>query len=136
MLIYDSRFRCQRPISNIVLLLNRSLVDTYDFLTDPRTLTLAERREARDQYDRDQRTWLAKLRLLAEDPKPAEDFPAFLLATQTFADLARKLQKADSRKQLPTDVQDEVDWFVRAFADYLRTQDGEEVFPDTPRMTG
>jgi hypothetical protein len=117
-------------------LLIRSLVDTYDFLADPRTLTLAERREARDQYDRDQTAWLAKLRMLAEDPLPANDFPAFLLATQTFADLARKLQAAEKRQQLPTDVQDEVDWFVRAFADYLRTQDGEEIFSDSSRVTG
>ena len=111
-------------------------MDTYDFLTDPRTLTLAERRDARDQYDRDQTFWLAKLRTLAEGPLPADDFPAFLLATQTFTDLARKLNKAEKRQQLPTDVQDEIDWFVRAFADYLRTEDGEEVFAESPRMTG
>ncbi|MFT7536999.1 MAG: hypothetical protein ACI85K_002955 [Hyphomicrobiaceae bacterium] len=111
-------------------------MDTYDFLADPRTLTLAERRDARDQYDRDQKIWLAKLRLLAEDPLPTDDFPAFLLATQTFADLARKLTKAETRQQLSTDVQDEVDWFVRAFADYLRTQEGEEVFSENPHMTG
>jgi hypothetical protein len=114
----------------------RSLVDTYDFLADPRTLTLAERRDARHQYDREQTSWLAKMRMLAEDPLPGDDFPAFLLATQTFADLARKLKKAETRQQLPTDVQDEVDWFVRAFANYLRTQEGEDVFTENPRMTG
>jgi hypothetical protein len=117
-------------------LLIRNLVDTYDFLADPRTLTLAERREARDQYDRDQTTWLGKLRALAEGPLPADDFPAFLLATQPFQDLARKLKKAEKRHQLSTDVQDEIDWFFRAFADYLRTQEGEEVFPETPGLTG
>ena len=121
---------------NSCLLQTRSLVDTYEFLTDPRTLTLPERRAARDQYDRDQTSWLARLRLLAEDPLPGNDFPAFLLATQTFADLARKLKNAKTRHQLPIEVQDEVDWFVRAFADYLRTQEGEDVFDESPRMTG
>ena len=70
-------------------------MDTYDFLADPRTLTLAERHAARDQYDRDQIDWLNKLRSLAEPPKPDDDFPAFLLATQPFAHLARKLNKVD-----------------------------------------
>lgn len=111
-------------------------MDTYDFLADPRTLTLDERREARDQFDREQASWLAKLRVLAEGPVPADDFPAFLLATPTFADLAKKLADAQKRQNLSTDVQDEVDWFLRAFADYLRTDEGEDVFPDTPRMTG
>lgn len=104
-------------------------MDTYDFLADPRTLTLAERHAARDQYDRDQIDWLNKLRSLAEASRPDDDFPAFLLATQPFADLARKLKKAHKRSQLAVDVADEMDWFLSAFADYLRTEEGEEVFP-------
>ncbi len=109
-------------------------MDTYDFLADPRTLTMAERHAARDQYDRDQADWLTKLRSLAEPPKPDDDFPAFLLATQPFADLARKLIKIDSRQQLTVEIADELDWFLRVFADYLRTEDGEEVFPETPHV--
>lgn len=104
-------------------------MDTYDFLADPRTLTLAERHAARDQYDRDQIDWLNKLRSLAEPPKPDDDFPAFLLATQPFAHLARKLNKVDKREQMTTDLADEMEWFLRAFADYLRTEEGEEIFP-------
>ena len=100
-------------------------MDTYDFLADPRTLTLAERHAARDEYDLDQAVWMSKLHSLVDQPKPASDFPAFLLATQPFADLARKLKKAEQRKQLPTDVQDELDWFVRAFADYMRAEEGD-----------
>lgn len=95
---------------------------------------MAERHAARDQYDRDQAAWLTKLRSLAEPPKPDDDFPAFLLATQPFANLARKLTKIDSRQQLTVDIADEIDWFLRAFADYLRTEDGEQVFPETPHV--
>ncbi|MCK5940578.1 MAG: hypothetical protein KAI24_01315 [Planctomycetes bacterium] len=111
-------------------------MDTYDFLADPRNLTLDERREARDQYDHDQSQWLEKLRVLAEDPKPEDDFPAFLLATQPFQDLASRLGKARSHKDLSTEDADELEWFVRVFADYLRTQEGEDVFPDQARLTG
>ena len=103
-------------------------MDTYDFLADPRNLTLAERHAARDEYDLDQAVWMTKLNLLVEQPKPASDFPAFLLATQPFADLAQKLNKVEGRKQLSTDLQDELDWFMRAFADYLRAEEGD-VFP-------
>jgi len=111
-------------------------LDTYDFLADPRTLTLDERREALEQYAREQEQWLAKLRVLAEDPKPEDDFPAFLLATAPFAELAARLGKAQSHKELSTDAADELEWFVRVFADYLRTRDGEDVFREPPRMTG
>ena len=109
-------------------------LDTYEFLADPRTLTMVERHAARDQYDRDQIDWLAKLRTLAEAPKPDDDFPAFLLATQPFAHLARKLKKTQERHQLSVDLADELDWFLRAFTDYLRTEEGEEVFPITPYL--
>lgn len=109
-------------------------MDTYDFLADPRTLTLTERHDARTQYEHDQAEWLTKLRLLADAPKPDDDFPAFLLATQPFADLAHKLKKATKRSQLTIDVADEMDWFLQAFADYLRTDEGEEVFPQASHV--
>lgn len=110
-------------------------MDTYDFLADPRTLTIAERLEARDRLAVEQHRWLTRLRDLAEDPKPQEDFPAFLLATPPFHELAQSLTQAESHKDLGTEVADELEWFVRVFADYLRTRDGEEVFPEPPRLT-
>jgi len=111
-------------------------VDTYDFLADPRTLTLQERHEARERYAKDQVTWLARLRALAEGPLPDDDFPAFLLATAPFAELAARIGNATETKQLDAEVSDELSWFLRAFADYLKTCDGEEIFPDNPRLTG
>ena len=104
-------------------------MDTYDFLADPRTLTMEERLAARHSHDSEQSQWLHKLQKLAEDPKPGKDFPAFLLATPPFHGLAEKLNKAQAPKELTTDAADELDWFCKAFADYLRTRDGEEFFP-------
>ncbi len=107
-------------------------MDTYDFLADPRTLTMRERLAARESYALQQQRWLTKLRVLAEAPKPDDDFPAFLLATPPFEGLATKLDHADGHKDLTTEAADELDWFVRVFADYLRTRDGEEIFPRLP----
>ena len=104
-------------------------MDTYDFLADPRTLTMQERLAARERYAPQQQRWLTKLRALAEAPKPGDDFPAFLLVTPPFKGLATKLDHAEAHKDLTTETADELDWFVRVFADYLRTNDGEEVFP-------
>lgn len=111
-------------------------MDTYDFLTDPRTLTLAERHALRDELTREQAAWLARLRELAEQQPLAEDFPAFLLATQPFEDLARRIGRARTRSELAAEVADELDWFLRAFEDYLRTRDGEDTFPEPRRLTG
>ena len=107
-------------------------MDTYDFLADPRALTLQERLAARESYAPQQERWLTKLRLLAEAPKPEHDFPAFLLATPPFEGLATKLDQAKRHKDLSTETADELDWFVRVFAHYLRTRDGEEIFPTLP----
>jgi hypothetical protein len=103
-------------------------MDTYDFLADPRALTLAERRETRRRMRAENEQWLARLEQLADAPKPGADFPAFLLATEPFADLARRLGDATCRRELAAAVADELDWFVDAFRDYLRTVDGEDVF--------
>lgn len=111
-------------------------MDTYDFLADPRNLTLAERRDAQARYAQEQEQWLRKLRILAEEPKPEDDFPAFLLATAPFQDLAIRLNQAQQRKHLSTASADELQWFLEVFADYLRTRAGEDVFPETPRLTG
>ncbi len=103
-------------------------MDTYDFLADPRSLCLDERRATAARLHVAQRQWLGRLQPLVEPPALAPDFPAFLLATQPFADLARRLDGARERAHLPGLVADELDWFVEAFRDYLRTCDGEDVF--------
>lgn len=103
-------------------------MDTYAFLNDPRTLTLPERHAARRQFAADQEHWLRTVRRLAEPPVPADDFPAFLLATPPFATLAARLGTARKRADLSTETADELDWFVARFAGYLRTVDGEDVF--------
>jgi hypothetical protein len=108
-------------------------VDTYEFLPDPRALTLPERQRALARMQREQSFWLDRLGDLTEAPKPERDFPAFLLATPAFRDLAHKLLLATARHELPTDVADELDWFVRAFAEYLRSAAGEDVFSASHR---
>jgi hypothetical protein len=103
-------------------------LDTYDFLADPRAITLEERRATASRLHREQAQWLDRLNGLVEGPKPEPDFPAFLLATSPFNELARRLGTANNRSQLTAVVADELDWFVQAFADYLRTCDGEDAF--------
>lgn len=103
-------------------------MDTYAFLADPRALPLAERRATAARLHNEQAVWLPRVRQLADGPAPDEQFPAFLLATPPFADLARRLGNTTRRCQLPTEVADELDWFVLAFTDYLRTCDGEDSF--------
>lgn len=103
-------------------------MDTYDFLADPRAITLQQRRTTRRQMQHEQQTWLERLRQLAEAPLPDDDFPAFLLATPPFQELAQRLGSAANRRQLPPATADELDWFLQAFRDYLRTCDGEDVF--------
>ena len=56
---------------------------------------MEERLEARHSHELEQAQWLKKIQSLAEDPKPADDFPAFLLATTPFRDLAAKLLRAN-----------------------------------------
>ena len=109
-------------------------MDTYDFLADPRTLTLAERAATAARLGREQAYWLNRVRQLAEGRTVGDHFPAFLLATPPFADLARRIGSSKVRAQLATDVADELDWFVQAFADYLRTRDGEDSFAATTRQ--
>ncbi|MGC3970437.1 MAG: hypothetical protein QM775_24810 [Pirellulales bacterium] len=103
-------------------------MDTYDFLTDPRAIGLAERHQVLARMSRDQAWWLDRLQALTEAPPLPRDFPAFLLATPPFAELAKRLAPASARRQLDAATADELDWFVKAFRDYLRTSDGEDVF--------
>ena len=111
-------------------------MDTYDFLADPRALTMEERFAARERMHAAQQRWLSRIRDLAEDPQPEDDFPAFLLETRPFHELARALNGAARAKDLSTEDADQLAWFIRAFADYMRTRDGEEVFPALHRLTG
>jgi hypothetical protein len=103
-------------------------LDTDDFPTDPRALTLQQRRSNQSRMHKEQKFWLERLRQLAEGPPPDKDFPAFLLATAPFRGLAQHLAKATTRAQLPAPVADEMDRFVHAFSEYLRTCDGEDSF--------
>lgn len=82
----------------------------------------------RASLQRENDWWLTRLQGLCESPKPDADFPAYLLATPPFRDLAGKLAAATRRKDLDLAAADELDWFVRAFRDYLRTEAGEDVF--------
>jgi hypothetical protein len=75
----------------------------------------------------DGRRWRARLQQLAELP-PADDFPFFLLATPAFAGLRAAIEAAATRADLPTRTADELDRFVDAYRDYLRTCAGEDVF--------
>lgn len=109
-------------------------MDTYDFLADPRALSLQARRATATRMHREQALWLARLQRLAEPPTPDRDFPAFLLATPLFADLAHRLGDIQDRAGLPVAVADELDWFVAAFRAYLRSSDGEDVFADDQRL--
>jgi hypothetical protein len=108
-------------------------MDTYDFLADPRAIPLAERRDLATLHAKEQRDWLGRLAALAEPPVQDERFPAFLLGIPPFADLGRRVGTAQHRHELSTEVADELDWFVRAFADYLKTAEGEDVFADSRR---
>lgn len=103
-------------------------LDTYDFLADPRALSLDERRAFADRLAAEQDSWLIRLGILAEGRKPDPDFPAFLLATPAFAGLAQAVGKAQHRAELQTGVADELDWFLERFANYLRTDEDEDVF--------
>ena len=108
-------------------------MDSHDLPTDPRTLTLQQRRINQSLMPREQRFWLERLRQLAEGAPPGSDFPAFLLATAAFRELAQHLAKATKRAQLPATVADEMDRFVEAYGDYLRTCDGEDAFATSHR---
>lgn len=99
-----------------------------DFPSDPRAIPLGERRAWASRLAEAQRSWLHRLPALLEPPVPAADFPAFLLETAAFRSLALAIGDARTRAQLPTAAADELQRFVDAFRDYLRTDTGEEVF--------
>jgi hypothetical protein len=97
------------------------------FPCDPRTIPLADRRACAAAMAAEGRRWRARLQALAESP-PADDFPFFLLATPPFARLRAVLERAATRADLPMQSADELDYFVAAYRDYLRTCAGEDVF--------
>lgn len=108
---------------------------TDDFPSDPRSLPLPERLAWRDRLQHAQGHWSARLRALT-DPAPGGDFPAFLLATPPLRGLVQRLGPARRRADLPTGVADELDRFVDAYRQYLRTCAGEDVFATGARRAG
>jgi hypothetical protein len=105
--------------------------DTH-FPTDPRDLSLSERHEWCRRLQPQHQLWQRRLQVLAE-PRPAADFPAFLLATPPLRQLAERIGDSQRRVDLNTGVADEVDRFVDAYRDYLRTCAGEDVFGSRSR---
>lgn len=106
--------------------------DADGFPRDPRTPDLDERRQWLCRLQRAQAHWLPRLQRLCETA-PAADFPAFLLATPAFAPLRARIGAAAHRADLGTATADELDHFVAAYRDYLRTSAGEDVFAVRPR---
>ncbi len=109
-------------------------MDTYDFLADPRAITIQERRATASRMAAEQAHWLQRLQGLIEGAPLPREFPAFLLATPPFAELAQRLGAARRRGDLPTEVADELDWFVAAFRLYLVTDEGENAFAGEARV--
>lgn len=105
------------------------------FPRDPRDLDLAARRAWSQRMADAQQQWLRRLATLAEIA-PADDFPAFLLATPPFQGLAQRLQQCSSRSSTPTETLDELERFVDAFSEYLRTDRDEAVFDQNTRRAG
>ncbi|GAB4162128.1 MAG: hypothetical protein Fur0037_28490 [Planctomycetota bacterium] len=92
-----------------------------EFPHDPRSLDLEERRAWCARLAHAQRHWIRRLPGLVEPPPPESDFPAFLLATGAFEELRKGIGDATRRAELPTDVADELQWFVDSYRDYLRS---------------
>lgn len=86
---------------------------------DPWSLTPAERRELRQTLADAQRTWLPRIAALVEPPPLDGTFPAFLLGTPPFVDLATGIGDAIARHQLDTATADRLQRFVDRYRDYL-----------------
>ncbi len=82
-----------------------------------------------------QHHWIARIVQLAE-AAPLSDFPAFLLGVEPFAHLGARIANATSRATADTQTLDELERFLEAFADYLRTDRNESVFDQTTRRAG
>lgn len=106
------------------------------FPLDPRSVPLAQRRRYAEELAAAQAAWLPRLRVLCDTAAPADDFPAFLLATDAFTSLRRRVGAAATRPDLRADVADELDHFVDAYRDYLRTDDREDAFANKNQRVG
>jgi hypothetical protein len=105
------------------------------FPRDPRDLDLAARSAWCQRMADAQQQWLRRLAPLAEIA-PATDFPAFLLGLPPFQGLAQRLQNCSTRSGTPTETLDELERFLDAFANYLRTDRDEIVFEQNTRRAG
>jgi len=94
-----------------------TLVRLLEF--DPWSLTVAERSDLRQAYSAHQRTWLPRLNGLVEPPAIDATFPAFLLGTPTFADLAQGIGNARAPHELDTATADRLQRFVDRYRGYL-----------------
>jgi hypothetical protein len=86
---------------------------------DPWSLTLAERRELRRAMASAQAAWLPRIQGLIEPPPIDGTFPAFLLSTPAFADLAQGIGPARRAHELCTATADRLQRFVDRYRDYL-----------------
>ena len=86
---------------------------------DPWSLTGEERRAMREAYEGAQDAWRARINELVEPPEVGEDFPAFLLGTLAFADIASRIGDARSALDLDTSTADLLQHFVDRYRDYL-----------------
>jgi len=96
----------------------------------------AELRKDRDGWKMAAEVWKNSCENALAEGKLADDFPAFLLATTAFQSLADKIAACPSRSTTPTETLDELERFLDAFADYLRTDRDEAVFDQNTRRAG
>jgi hypothetical protein len=98
----------------------RAITDLIRLLEfDPWSLTPAERTELRAALDEAQARWLPRIVDLVEPPAVDEAFPAFLLETPAFADLARGIGDAHGARELGIATADRLQRFVDRYRSYL-----------------
>lgn len=95
----------------------RALIDRLRY--DPWSLSLDERRAIAAALREPQADWQARLPQLVEPPTPTASFPAFLLATERFRDLADAIGSAEHRLELDTSTADALQRFVDLYRNWL-----------------
>ncbi|MEY2980643.1 MAG: hypothetical protein ACO4CT_08640 [Planctomycetota bacterium] len=98
----------------------RAITDLIRLLEfDPWSLTPAERSELRAALVDAQKRWLPRIVDLVEPPVVDDAFPAFLLDTPAFADLADGIGDAHAPCELGTGTADRLQRFVDRYRTYL-----------------